>query len=207
VNTIICLAGGIASGKTTLAQALIDRWPDSAIRSFGNVVRDRARADGLPLERASLQQVGARLIAQGWRAFCDRLLADFPTELDVLIIEGIRHAEPVYDLRRRYPAAPVYVVLLRPPPEVVARRLAKRGETTGVRDHTVESEAEHVAMLADLIVDTTRPVTETVEEVHHLINAYRPLFGQPEQTGSPVRDELGPTADGEVPGPGHPAPR
>jgi hypothetical protein len=165
MNAIICVAGGIAAGKTTLAQTLIHQWPNSAIRSFGDVVRDRAGADGLPPERASLQQVGTRLITQGWRAFCDRLLADLPAELDVLIIDGVRHAEPVYELRRRYPTTPVYVVLLRPPPEVIARRLAQRGETTDVQDHPVESDTGHVAVLADLIVDTTRPVTEIAEQV------------------------------------------
>lgn len=174
MNTVICLAGGIATGKTTLAQTLIDRWPNSSIRSFGIVVRDRARALGLPLDRASLQQVGTGLIAHGWAAFCDLLLADLPAELDVLIIEGIRHAEPVHELRRRYPATPVYVVLLRPPQQVIASRLAQRGETTGVRDHPVESDTEHVARLADLIVDTTSRVTEIAEQVHHLVNTRRP---------------------------------
>lgn len=180
MNAIICLAGEIAAGKTTLAQALTDRWPNSAIRSFGDVVRDRARADGLPPDRASLQQVGTRLIAHGWRAFCDRLLAELPTELDILIIDGVRHAEPVYELRRRYPVTPVYLVLLRPPPEVIAGRLAQRGETTDVRDHTVESDTGPLAVLADLTVDTTRPVTEIAEQVHHLINAHRPPAGRPE---------------------------
>jgi chloramphenicol 3-O-phosphotransferase len=181
VNAIICLAGGIAAGKTTLAQALTDRWPHSAIRSFGDVVRDRARADGLPTDRASLQQVGTRLIAHGWRALCDRLLAELPAELDVLIIDGVRHTEPVYELRRRYPATPVYVVLLQPPPEIIAGRLAQRGETTDVRDHTVESVTGQLAVLADLAVDTTRPVTEIATQVHHLVKAHRPPAGRPAQ--------------------------
>lgn len=168
MNAIICLAGGIATGKTTLAQTLADQWSNSSIRSFGSVVRDHARAQGLPLDRASLQQVGLHLIGQGWPAFCDLLLADLPPALDVLIIDGIRHAEPVHELRQRYPAVPLCVVLLRPPPDVVAHRLTQRGQTTGVRDHPVESNVGRPAGLADLIVDTIRLTAEIADEVQHL---------------------------------------
>ena len=46
MSWLICIGGGIASGKTTLAKALKEALPDSVRLAFGDVVRLRALAEG-----------------------------------------------------------------------------------------------------------------------------------------------------------------
>jgi dephospho-CoA kinase len=155
VTTVVCLAGGIASGKTTLAHALTERWPNSSVRSFGDVVRRRARAEGLPLDRSSLQEVGLRLIAEGWPAFVGQLLADLPPDTDLLIIDGVRHSEAVDALRQRLPDCAFLVAYLQADQAAIQSRLAQRGESDGAPAHPVEASLPEVARLADVVIDTT----------------------------------------------------
>lgn len=102
MKAIICLSGGIASGKSTATQTLTQCFSNVAVRSFGDVVRDHARSQGKPLDRSTLQAVGLTPVEAGWQAFIDALLEDVPTSADVLIVDGIRHLEAIEELRRRH---------------------------------------------------------------------------------------------------------
>lgn len=139
VRAVVCLAGGIASGKTTVAQALVTMWPNASMRSFGDVVRRRVRAAGLSVERATLQDTGLRLIAEGWAVFVDELVVDLPLDADVLIVDGMRHVEAVEELRRRFPEVPVGLIYLRADEASVRERLGVRGESREMLGHQVES--------------------------------------------------------------------
>ena len=75
-DLVLCLAGRAAAGKSTLAEALVERlgWPSA---SFGDYVRAQARARSLGANRETLQDLGAQLIeTYGWDGFCRRTLAE-----------------------------------------------------------------------------------------------------------------------------------
>lgn len=152
---MVCLAGGIASGKTTVAQALTTTYPNSAVRSFGDVVRKHARKTGLGLDRGALQAAGLQLIAAGWPNFVDELLADLTPAATILIVDGIRHVEAVDELRRHFPRAQVRLVFLVTNEQDLSRRMAERGEPMQVRHHQIESSLTTVAHTADLTIETS----------------------------------------------------
>ena len=168
---VICLAGGVGTGKTTIAEALSERLRPSAIRSFGAIVRATARRVGLPLDRQSLQVVGSRLVQQGWSAFVDKLLSDVPDDVDFLIIDGIRHVEAVTEIRRRWSPIPVHLVLLRADDAVVAERLRQRHEDVAASDHETESHFDELASLATLTLDTGYEVERNTARVVDLVCA------------------------------------
>lgn len=165
MRSIICVSGRIASGKTTVAQALAATWPNSSVRSFGDVVRRRAENEGLSVDRATLQELGLRLVAQGWPVFVSELLNDLPSDTDVLIVDGVRHVEPTVELRQRFPTLPVRLVFLDADDVTVCQRLAARGESTNALAHAVESDLQRVAMVADLVVGTSQPIANVVARI------------------------------------------
>lgn len=152
MSTVLAIAGSIGSGKTTLADALVSQIPDSQARAFGDVVRTETKRRGLPESRSAWQETGANLIAAGWNKFVGILLSP-PLVGEVLVVDGVRHVEAVDELKRQLPAARVVLVYVRSPAEVVANRVASRGENLGVLEHTVESQLPDVLVRADLVVD------------------------------------------------------
>jgi NTP pyrophosphatase (non-canonical NTP hydrolase)/dephospho-CoA kinase len=165
MKAVVCLAGGIASGKTTLARALVESLPRVQGCSFGDVVREEATARGRGSDRDSLQAVGMELVAEGWPAFVDRLLVKVPAGVDVLVVEGIRHVEPVVELRRRFPSSTVRLVYLDADPELIRGRIASRGEVATALGHAVESSLGEVARFADLRVDTSVSVDDALSRI------------------------------------------
>ena len=76
---VLAFAGSIASGKSTLSAGVAQQlgW---RYASFGDYVRLVAREQGLDGSRAVLQEVGARLIDQGWKHFCWAVLGQVDWE-------------------------------------------------------------------------------------------------------------------------------
>jgi dephospho-CoA kinase len=169
MKAVICLSGGIASGKTTVAQALAERFPSVAVRSFGDVVRNQARSQGKVLDRATLQAVGLSLVQAGWRSFVDALLEDVPQPVGVLIVEGIRHFEAVEELRRRRLGDRFLTVYLKVDPVVQDQRLRERDELPSSRGHAVESSLPEVEARAELVVDGALQLTEIEERILSLL--------------------------------------
>ena len=169
MKAVICLSGGIASGKTTVAHALAEHFPSVAVRSFGDVVRNRARSQGRVLDRATLQAVGLSLVQAGWRSFVDVLLEDAPQSVDILVVEGIRHFETVEELRRRHLSDRFLTVYLKIELVVQERRIRERNESPASRGHAVESSLPEVEARADLIVDGTLALSEIEERILNLL--------------------------------------
>lgn len=169
MKAVICLSGGIASGKTTVAQALAKRFPNVAVRSFGDVVRQQARGQEKALDRAALQEVGLSLVQAGWQAFIGALLQNVSQSIDVLIVEGIRHVEAVDELRRRRLSDRVLTVYLKVGFAVQEQRLRERGESSASRSHAVESSLAEVEATADVVVDATLPLAQIEERILDLL--------------------------------------
>jgi hypothetical protein len=111
VSVVIAISGSLRSGKTTLALALAETL-QCPRASFGDYVRSKADEAGLGHDRATLQDLGERLIElEGWQAFCEHTLGNAGANGHTapLVVDGLRHAPALYALREIF--APVRVVL------------------------------------------------------------------------------------------------
>ncbi|MGH3852686.1 MAG: AAA family ATPase [Pseudonocardiaceae bacterium] len=171
---LVCLCGGIASGKTTLAEALQTALPNSARLAFGDVVRRHVHAAGREPTRQNLQDMGLQLITAGWMRFVDDLLIDLTDDPEVLIVEGIRHQGAVDALNGRLPTRKRLLIYLEVGRDQQRYRLARLGETEGSIDHEVEREVTDLRAIADLVVSSEQPVVELVTMVRRIID-HRPF--------------------------------
>jgi hypothetical protein len=177
VSWLICLAGGIASGKTTLANALQAELPDAVRLSFGDVVRRRTQATYAEPTREQLQETGLQLLREGWPLFVDELLSDLEGDPAALVVEGVRHREAVETLRTRLPARRLLLVYVEIADQQRQVRLAQRAESDQVLTHTVERDAESLRAVADIVVQGHRPVDELVAIVSRHITQHRGAGG------------------------------
>lgn len=169
MKATICISGGIASGKTTLARALAGCLHDSAVRSFGDVVRQQALKEGKPLDRATLQAVGLSLIAAGWPSFINALLKDLPSRIEYLVVEGVRHREAVDEIASRNLSQKLLIVYLQVDQTLQSARQLDRGEEFLGNAHAVESSLGEVQAVANLVIDGGLPVREIVDAVVQLL--------------------------------------
>jgi hypothetical protein len=169
---VLCLAGGIASGKTTLANALEDASAGGACRSFGDVVRRYAAEHGLGSDRSALQAAGEQLIARGWSPFVTATVGDVDeSTVQVLVIEGLRHVGAFDEIRRQFADDDVYLVFVQTADDVARARFDERGERSDGMMHHVESEVSLLRPLADVVVDGAAPLDATVATVMEWIRA------------------------------------
>jgi len=169
MRAVICLSGGIATGKTTVAKALVERFSDAAVCSFGDVVRNQARSQGKPLDRETLQIVGLALVEAGWRSFVDALLADIPQPVQVLVVEGIRHRQAFEEIKRRHLSDIILLVYLEIGSRVQEGRLQERRESPGTQLHPVESSLAGVEAIADLVIDGDFPLDWIIDKISNAV--------------------------------------
>lgn len=169
MTSMLCLAGGIASGKTTVARGVHEAVPGSCVVSFGDVVRQRIADLGLPPERASLQRVGEQLISAGWPTFVAALVRDVDLGSSLLIVDGVRHIEATEALRAAVPEARQVLIFVAVEPTVQRQRLAMRGESPESLTHPMEQNLDWVRAQADLVVAGDRPVREALPQILRLL--------------------------------------
>lgn len=175
MRAVICLSGAIAAGKTTVAQGLAKHFSNVVVRSFGDVVRHRARSEGKPLDRATLQAVGLALVEAGWQPFVDALLGDLPQQVELLIVEGVRHREAVEEIKRRCLGSVILIVYLRVDAHVQEARLQERRELPSARVHAVESSLAEVEAIADLVIDGGIPLDQILGRILRAFDHFRDL--------------------------------
>jgi len=175
VTAVVAIAGAIASGKSTLARGLADRWscPRAA---FGRLVAHEAAARRSSTERDGLQALGSNLIEElGWREFCRRTLelagADWSTA--PLVIDGLRHRAALDTLRAHVAVAPVSLVLVTCERSTRSHRQLARGATReDIRrweQDPTERELGELAELADAVVSGEAPVSVAIEQVERAL--------------------------------------
>jgi len=163
---VVCLAGGIASGKTTLAEALETAVDKCVRRAFGDVVRRHAAATGGIVDRRALQETGERLIERGWSSFVAETIGDVDEGVTrLLVVEGIRHIAAVHEVRRQMKHHDTLLVFMHVSDDVTGRRIDERLERHEETAHRVESEIPLVRSMADVLVDDTDPVDEVVTTI------------------------------------------
>jgi hypothetical protein len=159
MTAVIAISGRLRAGKTTLAHCLAEvlSCPQA---SFGDYVRAKASERGLPDDRATLQDLGERLIAnEGWPAFCEHALAlagAGPGTVPI-VVEGVRHVDALSTLRELF--APVRVVLVHIDADEHVRSARMQHEIQGekqltaVEGHSTEQDTKSLLPgVADLVV-------------------------------------------------------
>lgn len=148
---IIAFGGRIGAGKSTISRDVAQRLAAPRV-AFGDVVRDEARQRDLPATREALQNLGDVMIAAGWDAFCERVVATAePSDPDILVVDGVRHLGALDGLARL--AARTFTVFIDAPWD---KRVSWRGvaaeELQSADAHPNEAEVDRVREEADLVV-------------------------------------------------------
>jgi dephospho-CoA kinase len=165
--TVVAFGGRIASGKSTLATAVIGQL-EIRSASFGDAVRAEAARRGLPADRATLQGLGDELIAAGWDAFVDTVVRQAHWDgIEPLVVDGVRHVEAVRALERRCAPHPVVVVFIEAAPDQRAQRLARRGvgdqDIVAADSHPNEADLPAVRDRADVVIDNGVELHDALE--------------------------------------------
>jgi len=162
---IISFGGRIGAGKSTISRAVAERLEVPRV-SFGDVVRSEAQKRHLPETREALQNLGDALIADGWDAFCARVVATADrTDRDTLIVDGVRHIGALEELAKL--AARSFTLVFIDAPQ--DRRLSWRGmaveDLEAADAHPNEAEVDRVRDGADLVVMNDGALEDAITQV------------------------------------------
>lgn len=163
MRALIAIAGGAGSGKSSIASALAEIL-EGQQASFGDAVRAEAKRRGLDADdRTTLQDLGNDLINEGWGSFVGRVMATVANDVDVVVIEGVRHHDAIAGLRSASGGRTVLTVFVRTSLSVRIERLTDRdGKTRAEVEvaiaHSNEHEVESLEEVADLVVDNDAPL-------------------------------------------------
>ncbi len=159
---IILLSGHIASGKSTLAIRLVERYKMLLFKTQRLIVT----TTGAELERAALQAAGEALDRDtNGRWVCDavtRELQRHPEDVAVLV-DSVRIREQCDAFRRAYGSGTVVHLHLTAPKEVLACRYEQRRgpmqelpSYDAVLADPTEAQVERLREIADIVIDTDR---------------------------------------------------
>lgn len=157
MSVLVAVAGPMGSGKTSIASALAHATKGRRV-SFGDAVRAEAKRRCLPTDRRGLQDLGEILIGEGWASFVELVLAGISDDIEVVVVDGVRHREAVSALGAF--ASNRRLVLLYVNSDVKARqrRLNSRDGMTAAdyrlaSAHRIELEVQGLRNLAHVVVD------------------------------------------------------
>ena len=167
---ILAFSGGLGVGKSSLTKA-VERKIGWARASFGDHVREVAGAAGRDdKDRSELQRLGQALILTNPDGFVEDVVKR-AGGAERIILDGVRHVEALFTLRKKYQGATIKLVYLDAPSDVrreryierehVERRLLARYE----QDITEAQISRILPQYADLIIDATWPLELQVDKV------------------------------------------
>ena len=166
----IGLAGGVGSGKSTVAKSLAATVAGQVV-SFGDYIRHLASALGEPTDRSNLQRIGQQRVEAGASEFLNAFLIWASPEPGVpLIIDGVRHIA-VHEALRKWAALSdidyTLIVL-----DTSAQARADRRHNGDVREivtvdgHPVENEAiARLPDLADIVIDGSGSIDDVMNRI------------------------------------------
>src|SRR6266852_1814791 len=100
MKPLFAFCGPIGSGKSSVSRAFA-QVIGSAWNSFGATVREIAAERGLPLNRESLQEIGAAEVSKNRITFCRRVIDRAGADpRQGIVIDGLRHIDILEELRR-----------------------------------------------------------------------------------------------------------
>jgi dephospho-CoA kinase len=174
---VIAFAGGIGSGKSTVARAIAARF-GCPIASFGDYVRSVLKRNGENPSRAALQRTSEQLIATlGWEGLTRNVLAETPWAKNrCLVVDGVRHPDVIKALKLVAAPLPVLVIYLDVEPQVRAARVAARDNLSSDdlakfdRHSTESSVGNEVKEMADFRVNGSGAADQTTASVLQAIS-------------------------------------
>jgi adenylosuccinate synthase len=177
MQSIIVLTGPVASGKSTLAERLEERF--AATRLSTRALLLARMPEGAPRDRAGLQNFGDQLDAEtGGRWLADAVWQAAGTLSDdaLIVIDSPRLPAQIEALRQTFPRRVVHVHLTAPLPILAERYETRPSEVAelasygAVRENATEAAIGELAAQADVVIDTARATEADVfaRAVSHL---------------------------------------
>lgn len=167
---VVCLAGKIGSGKSSVSRGLADLlgWPRVG---FGDFLRSELqRRGGDPLSREALQELGQSLVDSDLEGFCRAVLSSCQFEAGGnLLIDGIRHVLIYRKLSEIVRPSLVRLIFLSADEERRLDRIEKRDDDgadfSRANNHRVEADLRNaLPMIADATVDARQDLSEVVRQ-------------------------------------------
>lgn len=163
---VVALSGAVASGKSTVARAILDHVDGERLSTRELII---ART-GVPSEREPLQRAGDELdqetdfswVAQDVRRFLQSVSPK------IVVVDAVRRTEQVDRLEGEFPCAVRHVHLVASPDELARRHAARRHDVVepsdydAVRDNATEASIDDLAARADVVMDISRLDTHGV---------------------------------------------
>lgn len=169
--TVICFAGRIASGKSSVSTAFADRF-GWRYASFGKYVREVAQSKGHDIsDRSVLQTLGANLIDElGWETFCwNVLLSAGWKDGEPLVVDGVRHIEAYRAITTLVAPSLAVLAFLDVEDGLLDSRRQVRGlspDEGRLETHSTEIQVvRSLPDIAELRLNAGRPVEEIVADI------------------------------------------
>jgi dephospho-CoA kinase len=171
---MIMIAGPVRAGKSTFAGNIVKRFGGMRV-SFGDAVRRRTRALGLPDDRNGWQQVGEEWVTQDPEGLCDAVMTPSAGEA-LVVVDGVRHRRIYNLLRARAQDQRVLLVFVDADEQTRRSRLALDGIDDGaiehILTHSTEQELPWLRDSADIVIDGTRDASQVLSDLEAWITSY-----------------------------------
>src|SRR4029079_4119353 len=158
---IILLSGPVCSGKTTLGDALVERYDFVRLKTR-DLIRRRL---GTAIERGALQKAGESLDRQTKGRWVSEALVRVSLELKddaVVPVDAVRIRSQISAIRDAFGSRVTHVHLTAPEDELARRYAERAGQVkelssySAVRQNPTERQVERLQAIADIVIDTKR---------------------------------------------------
>jgi adenylosuccinate synthase len=165
---IVLLSGPICSGKSTLAERLVERYKATLFKTHDLIQTLKPK---VPNERVALQRAGDvldRSTNGRWiQKALERRIDGLPAE-SIVVIDAIRISSQVDGIREAFPTRVYHIHLTASRKELATRYESRNGQLTEVgsyeqvRVNRTERNVEQLADIADIVVKTDQCTADDV---------------------------------------------
>ena len=125
---IIGITGTLASGKTSVRDFFLSRFPSSYFISLSEIIKEELLKEGKELKRENFIEKGNELRKKyGAQILVEVASLTFPTTRDLIIIDGIRNPGEVKYLKEKF-GKDFILIAVDAPKEIRFKRLLERGK-------------------------------------------------------------------------------
>lgn len=177
---IILLSGPVAAGKTTLGDALVNRYSFHRIKTR-QLIRT---AMGTEAERGHLQKAGEFLDASTNGKWVADALGNEISQLSsdsVILVDSVRIESQIEAIRNSYGSSVIHIHLSAPYEVLANRYMHRTGEITErssyaiLKENQTERSVDELEKIADIVIDTQR---NTIEDVWVRVASHLGLYGR-----------------------------
>lgn len=175
MKTLLLLSGPVASGKSLVAQELMQAHGFKRIKSSGHLLTIAAR-ENVSSDRRGLQELGDRLDLQTdykWVVDIAEQAINASDSGDLWLLDSVRKERQIFHFRNKYGKSVLHVHL-HAPEAILRERYDERRRTEksnacdssydSVIQHTNEISSRALICLADLVIDTSKTSPKAAAE-------------------------------------------